>query len=359
METEFIPGLELSRRFYKEAVRPLLDEHFPHLKHAAALIGYGSEVLGFDTVRSTDHDWGPRTLLFLPEENYAGQSDRMRAILKKELPVEFSGYPVTPKNKTRDSVGVQVFTLQGFVQGYLGFDIHRPIEPADWLTFPEQKLLGLTSGAVFWDELGLEDLRRRFEYYPEDVWLYLLAAGWKRIGQEESLMGRAGQAGDELGSALIAARLVRDLMRLWFLMNKRYAPYSKWFGTAFSRLPETEGLSLLFQKVLRAETWTERQEALAQAYEVTAAKHNSLKITPPLAEKRSYFFDRPFLVIGGREFSQAIQAQITDPVVKNWTGDDRLIGGIDQFSDSTDILADTRWRGILKKLYEQDQAVDL
>jgi hypothetical protein len=26
---DFIPGLELSRRLYFDAVRPLLDEHFP------------------------------------------------------------------------------------------------------------------------------------------------------------------------------------------------------------------------------------------------------------------------------------------------------------------------------------------
>jgi hypothetical protein len=56
----FVPGLQLSRAFYAEAVRPLLDEEFPGLRHAAARLGPGSEVLGFDTERSTDHDWGPR-----------------------------------------------------------------------------------------------------------------------------------------------------------------------------------------------------------------------------------------------------------------------------------------------------------
>ena len=54
---QFIPGLELSRRFYIEAVRPILDKYFPSLPHAAALLGYGSEVLGFDDEVSTDHNW--------------------------------------------------------------------------------------------------------------------------------------------------------------------------------------------------------------------------------------------------------------------------------------------------------------
>jgi len=39
-----VRGLELSRRFYFEAVRPILERHFPDFEHAAAFIGYGSDV---------------------------------------------------------------------------------------------------------------------------------------------------------------------------------------------------------------------------------------------------------------------------------------------------------------------------
>jgi len=41
--TGFRPGLQLSERFYWEAVRPILDAHFPDLPHAAALLGTGSD----------------------------------------------------------------------------------------------------------------------------------------------------------------------------------------------------------------------------------------------------------------------------------------------------------------------------
>src|SRR5437667_257304 len=58
--TDFIPGLELAGRFYDEAVRPILDRDFPGIAHSAALIGPGSEVLGFDTPMSRDHHWAPR-----------------------------------------------------------------------------------------------------------------------------------------------------------------------------------------------------------------------------------------------------------------------------------------------------------
>jgi len=351
MEADFIPGLELSRQFYWEVVRPLLDEHFPGLLHSAALIGVGSEVLGYDTARSTDHDWGPRVMLFLTENDHSAQAAAVEALLRASLPETFLGYPVAPSNQTHEAQGFDLLTTHGYVLRYLGFDLAEPLEPADWVTFSEQKLLSLTRGAVFWDEIGLEDVRRRFAYYPHDVWLYLLAAGWTRIGQEEHLMGRAGQVGDEVGSAIIAARLVRDLMRLWFLMEKQYAPYPKWFGTAFAHLPKAGNLGPLFQKVLAAKTWPERQEHLAQTYELTAARHNRLGITNPLSEKCSFFYDRPFLVIGGKTFADALYERITDPAVKKWDGN-RLIGGLDQFSDSTDLIADERRRKILKHLYD-------
>ena len=69
--SDFIPGLELSRRFFEEAVEPILETEFPGLRFAAALVGSGSEVLGFDTEMSSDHHWGPRVMLFLDEEDHA------------------------------------------------------------------------------------------------------------------------------------------------------------------------------------------------------------------------------------------------------------------------------------------------
>jgi hypothetical protein len=52
----FIPGLVLAEGFYRDCVRPLLDEAFPDLPHAAGKLHFGSEVLGFDTPQSMDHD---------------------------------------------------------------------------------------------------------------------------------------------------------------------------------------------------------------------------------------------------------------------------------------------------------------
>ncbi len=362
----FIPGLRLSELFYREAVRPILDAEFLGLPHAAALIGSGSEVLGFDTEMSADHHWGPRALLFLREDDDARYRDAIHETLRHKLPHRFRGYPTNFTPPDPDDHGAQlpqavddglvnhrvdILTLRGFFLDYLNFDIDRDIGTADWLTFPEQLLRTITTGAVYHDEVGLGAVRARFAYYPHAVWLYLLAAGWTRIGQEEHLMGRAGFVGDEIGSALIGARLARDLMRLCFLIEKQYAPYPKWFGTAFARLACAAALSPVLRRALCAETWQEREEYLCAAYEYVASMHNALGVTNPLPAKVSAFFGRPFRVIHGETFANAIRAQITDPALKHIAAG-RLIGSVDQFSDSADILSDPRWRPALRRLYD-------
>jgi hypothetical protein len=361
---EFVPGLELCGAFYGEVVRPLLGRIAPGLPHSAALIGEGSEVLRLDTPMSTDHDWGPRVMLFLEPEHLATHGDAIREELRR-LPRTFRGYPTSftapdpavggnPAMDFADSGlvnhRVDLRTLAGWLSDYLGFDARAVPTPTDWLTFPEQKLLGITRGAVYHDDLCLGALRDRFAYYPDDVWLYLLASGWARIAQEEHLMGCAGFVGDETGSALIGARLVRDIMRLCFLMERTYAPYAKWFGSAFARLGCGEAVGVPLRDAMRADGWQEREAHLCAAYEQVARMHNELRITEPIDCRVRPFHDRPFQVIGGGRFAEPILRRITDPEAKRLAGR-RPIGSIDQFSDSTDLACCAELRPALLSLY--------
>lgn len=362
----FAPGLGLCRAFYLEAVRPILNCEFPGLPHAAAIIGSGSEVLGFDDQMSTDHHWGPRVMLFLHERDHEELAESVHQAMADGLPYTFGGYPTnfTEPNPVDNNTQllqtldhgpinhrVTTHTLAGFIAEYLSFDLHQPIQPADWLSFPEQQLLAITGGAVYRDDVGLEDVRSRFNYYPHDVWLYLLAAGWARIGQEEHLMGRAGIVGDEVGSALIGARLVRDVMRLCFLMERQYAPYAKWFGRAFRRLSCADRLLPALEGALQAQGWQARETHLVKAYQALAVMHNALGVTEPLPTKPAQFFGRPFRVMALHGFSDALLRQLRDPAVQR-IAERAPIGSIDQFSDNTDLLSDPSWRPILRQLYE-------
>jgi hypothetical protein len=348
MNLPFIPGLQLSQFLYEEAVQPILARHFPALTYSAALLGPGSEVLGFDTEQSTDHDWGPRLQLFLAETDFERLRELLHQVLCQELPTAIRGCPIdlawgqksgTPGREVAGNSnhhGVTVYTVRKFTRNILQVEFDQPWQPADWLTFTEQHLLSLTRGGVFHDGLGqLETLREKLRYYPHDIWLYLLAAQWQRISQEEPFMGRCGQAGDELGSRLVASRLVRDLMRLCFLMERQYAPYIKWFGTAFARLACAEKMSPLLMAVLNAQTWQERQKPLTVALETAAEMHNPLGITESLPTNVRPFFNRPFQVLQADRFAEAIRAKITDEAVKALP---EYLGSVDQFTDSTDAL---------------------
>lgn len=333
----FLSGRELSRRFYQEQVRPVLHIDFSGLPHSAALLGPGSEVLGFDDEMSKDHNWEPRVLLFLQDGDWARYGEAVERSLTEKLPERYAGHP------TQFSVS----TLRAFLQEHLDLDIDSGIEARDWLTLPEQRLRMITAGAVYHDEVGLQALRDRLAYYPHDVWLYLLIAAWWRLHPEANLMGRAGFVGDELGSRVIASQLVHDLMHLCFLLEKQYAPYAKWFGTAFSLLKSASSLAPVLQTVLNAGTWSERQDALATAYQDVAALHNTLGITPPVQIEVQHMWNRPFAVPWG-DFPGILKTQIRDPAVLR-IADQYLTGGVDQVRE---ILWTPRHRRRLLGLFD-------
>jgi hypothetical protein len=362
LNQEFIKGLDLAERLYTEAVRPILAECFPDLVYSAALLGQGSEVLGFDTPQSMDHDWGPRLMLFLAGADHDAHRDEIDRALRRQLPGEIHGYP-TNFGRHDDGTavmqatvgspirhGVLLLTVGPFFRHVLGFDPAGRIRAVDWVRTPQNRLLMLTAGRVFHDGLGrLEPLRARLRYYPHDVWLYLLAAQWRRIAQEEAFMGRCGQVGDELGSRLVAAHLVRDLMHLCFLLERRYAPFLKWFGSAFAQLDCAAELLPPFSQAVQAESWQARQAHLTAAYEFVARKHNALGITPPLAAKVSPYHSRPFLVIHADRFVDALRAEIESAEVLALP---EHLGSVDQFLDSIDALG---YLDRLDALYDQGE----
>jgi hypothetical protein len=365
---DFIPGLDLCRRFYKSVVKPILDADFPDVVYSAALIGYGSEVLGFDSVMSTDHHWGPRLMLFLHPDDYAQYRDVIHETLRKKLPHQFLGYPTNFGDPIFDGSNrgtqllqetetgpvnhrVEIRVVEEYFQAYLGVDINATLDAADWLTIPSQKLLAITAGEVFYDGIGLQAIRDQFAYYPHDVWLYLLTSAWSHVGEEEHLAPRAGYVGDELGSAVIAGRIVQYLMRLCFLLERQYAPYPKWFGSAFARLECAATLAPILRQAQIGETWRERESHLCQAYTVVAQMHNGLGITESLPTEPSTFHDRPFKVIQGWRFAEAISAMIQDPLLKR-LAEQTPIGSIDQFSDSTPFRERKALRHALRQLYQ-------
>ncbi len=358
----FIKGLDLSEAFFNQVGKKILEKDFPNIKYSAALIGYGSDVIGFDTAMSTDHMWGPRFYIFLEEANFETIKQGISQAFSEQFPHEFMGYSTHFPEK-EDEKGIRtaeklekgpvehlIFfdTLKGFFESYLGWDIGKPPSKSDWLTFPEHRLLAVTSGRVFYDALGLEALRQQVEFFPKDIWLYLLASQWAMISEEEAFVGRCGDVGDELGSSLVSTRIVHHLMRLCFLMEERYAPYSKWFGTAFMTLERSKKLSELLEQVVHAGSWKSRQESLASAYTIVVEYHNELSITPWMDSQTRFYYNRPYEVI----FAERIVSEIMEQIEDKTLHDIVKIGSVTHFSEVTRVNDNLSLCKSFKQIYE-------
>ena len=234
-------GLELSRAFFEEYGRPLLERDFPDLAPfvAAGLFGSGSECLGYDDDVSEDHDFEPGFCILLPEEELV---DRRQAFLLEraysKLPRDFMGRhrPVLqPVGGARRGVmrTADFFTKTvGAPNGVL--DLRA------WLRIPEQALLEATNGELWHDPFGeVTGIRETLAQYPEDV-------RRKRLAGQVLLMAQAGQYnvprclahGETEAAQLAAAEFVRAALSVIFLINETYQPYYKWAFRALRGLPQ-------------------------------------------------------------------------------------------------------------------------
>lgn len=146
-------GLELSAAFYAEVVAPQLRG----VQHSAALLGWGSDVLGYDTARSADHGWGPRLQVFTDATGIA-----------LDLPDAFGGFPLRfGWDDVEARAWVDIVPLGSWLEGQLGVDASSGFDAIDWLLTPQQRLLGVVSGAVFADSGGmLGEIRARLDWFP-------------------------------------------------------------------------------------------------------------------------------------------------------------------------------------------------
>ena len=331
---DFIPGVDLARAYYDEVVAELLDD----VPHAAGRLGWGSDVLGFDTERSTDHGWGPHLHVFVDADDVAPA----QRVVSAGLPETFRGWST---HYGWDDVAsrdwVEISTLETWLVRHLGCDPRPRPSDREWLLLPQQLILGVVGGGVFHDDFGeLTALRTELAWYPEPLWRWLLACQWQRIAQEEAFVGRTLEVGDRIGASVISGRMTRDVMRLAFLLERRYAPYSKWFGTAFSQLEAAREIGPLLEA-----------GDVVGACEAMGRRHNALGVTAEVDPTARLFYGRPFLVLFAERFVAACLERVEDP----WLCALPLIGSVDQWIDSTNVLESPGVLQLLAAAYSPDR----
>ena len=146
-------GMELSRAYFEEYGKPLIDtrllQYRPYI--AAGLVGEGSECLGFDDDISTDHDFGPAFCIWVPEWLYQQAGAELKSAYDS-LPAEYHGYRRIPSAQGGGRVGV--ISAEGFYRKFTGMS-KAPQDNMEWFRIPERFLATVTSGEVFVDYIGM------------------------------------------------------------------------------------------------------------------------------------------------------------------------------------------------------------
>ena len=256
-------GLALSKSFFETFGLPMLKEQFPSLlPHlAAGRIGSGSECLGYDDDISRDHDFSPGFFIFLPDEETV---DRRTAFLLERayagLPKEFEGVrrsALAPVGGPRDGVvRTADFLMEktGTKDGSLTTD--------GWLSIPEQMLLEVTNGEIYFDGDGtLSRVRETLGYLPEDIRRKKLAGHLLLMAQSGQYnYGRTLAHGETGAAALAAGEFVRSAIHVIFLLNRTYMPYYKWSFRALRDLPLLSLDAVLLEYLITSDNEPENAE---------------------------------------------------------------------------------------------------
>lgn len=245
-------GLDLSEKFYRDEIQQLIEKHFPKLagKYAAGLISSGSDVLEYDDELSRHRDWGPRCQIWLDDSDYRKYSKSLHQLFTEKIPRVFLGFGTNflwdelsqafiPAKIEEEGIHlITITTVKRYLKDQFGLYTCSP-NLLDWLYLPEQKLLELTRGRIFYDSSGdITRVRKDFAYFPKDIRCYKLLYIWESLEHHFETVKRCILRGDVLSARIILGRIVELMVRLVFLFNYRYCPGTmKWFSREFYNLP--------------------------------------------------------------------------------------------------------------------------
>ncbi len=231
-------GLEISKSFYLEYGKQMLEEQFSSVidRIAVGLAGDGSECFGFDDEISRDHDFDAGFCLWISEKDEREFGFKLERAYAK-LPKEFMGLRrgmFSPVGGNRHGV----ITIEDFYSRFLGAAT-APDSVERWLYTPTFSLAAASNGEVFCDESGQFSSIRNvlLAGFPEDV-------RKKKLAAHTVLMAQSGQynylrclARGEYGAAQLAVfEFVKHAISSIFLLNNRYEPFYKWAYRALKQL---------------------------------------------------------------------------------------------------------------------------
>ncbi len=251
-------GLELSRAFYLEYGRPMIEKEFSSVadRIAVGLVGHGSECFGLDDDISRDHDFDAGFCIWLTDDDEKEFGFKLFRAYSK-LPREYKGYKIVEKSLFGfEHKGVH--TISDFYRRYTGTD-GAPQTNAQWLSIPDFYLAEATNGEIFCDPLGeFTKIRNQIlNGMPQDIWC-------KKIASKALMLAQTGQYnfarclshGEAAAAQLALVRFAESATQMIFLLNRKYAPYYKWLFRAGRELPILGDRVQMLEKLIADNTLT-------------------------------------------------------------------------------------------------------
>ena len=189
-----------------------------------ALVGVGSECLGFDDEISEDHDFSSRCQLFLDDSDYKTYKSNLESSLKifcKDLESLASNLK---------DINVEIMPISNFYKYYTLFE-NGPKTESEYRKVPMDLLCVATNGKVFSDNLGkLSEIRNRLlNFYPEDIRLKKIAFQLNKMAQSGQYnYSRMIKRGDTVAANIAQGEFVKHYLEFVHLLNKKYMPFYKW-----------------------------------------------------------------------------------------------------------------------------------
>lgn len=255
---ENIKGLALSRAFYEEYGKPMIESLFGEYqdKIAVGLVGEGSDCFGWDDIYSRDHDWGPGFCMWITEDTDKEIGGELREAYRK-LPEEFMGFH---RKQTSHGAGrLGVFTICGFYRLLLGENCtlketagQQEMDDLFWQNVSDAALAASVNGEVFRDHEGIFTLIREGlkSGYPEHI-RYLKtaesAASFAQAGQYN--YARMLVRGDTIAARIMLTDAIREAAKLCHYLSGAYPPHGKWLYKSLENLKGYEDIAGLIRKL--------------------------------------------------------------------------------------------------------------
>jgi hypothetical protein len=308
-------------------------------------------------------------VIFLKDRDYPQFAEKLHKVFQASIPPAFHGFPtrfhpneayggvMCPTTEAgKGKHHVQITTVARFLEEHLGFS-DCPDDDFSWLVSPEQRLLEFTSGEVFFDPSGdLTEKRNRFSYFPDSVWKYRLSYVLESLGWSIDVTAMCGNRGDMISAQINAVRSVERVMKLTFLLNKRYGPGSpKWLHREFGKLPvmarDIEGH---LRNALSAETGAQASSLITRAVREVCCSLRAFDSFASLPDILPIVRCRGMECLDTHRIAMTVLKSIDGPL-GDLLIDGAPIGAVDQWVTHEDITMWPKYMKALSAFYDRQR----